>query len=591
VVQVDRQLVSSLHEPTSTPEPAIRYGSDVVVRILTQLGIRYAAFNPGFTFRGIHDSMVNFGPAPAIVECCHEEIAVAFAHGFAKAAHAPMSACVHDIVGLQHASMAIFNAWCDRVPMLVLGGTGPRDTTKRRIWDWLHTALVEGELVRPYVKWDDEPHNLASVPESLARAYRTACTRPCGPVYVNFDLSLQEDAVPDGYQPSALVGYTPPPPPAVPADELERVARHLAAAHAPVIVVDRVEDPTAVAALAETLAAPVLVYGYGNRVGLSTDHPLNVTGTEEHTLARADLVLALEVSDLYGVLYERSLETGASAPRAPHARIIHIGLDDLMVKGWVQDYQRLTPIDIPLVGDADRAARELAVLLKDRVDSSLGRAGAAAQAHAVVRQTWRDEAARRRTESGPVHPAALAAVVWDAVAGQDYCLVNDSSHGWARRLWNIADQDHHLGTSGGAGSGYGIGAAAGAALALRDSGKLIVNIQADGDLLYTPSALWTVAKYELPMLIVLDNNHSYFNSQNHARTVARQRGRPIAKWGIGTAIDAPNIDFCAMARSFGIWAEASVATARDLPAAVRSALDVVRTGRPALVDVSTIGQV
>jgi len=590
---VDRQIAPPRHEPAPSHESTIRYGSDVVVHVLTHLGIRYAAFNPGFTFRGIHDSMVNFGPAPEIIECCHEEIAVAFAHGFAKAAHAPMAACVHDIVGLQHASMAIFNAWCDRVPMLVLGGTGPRDTTKRRIWDWLHTALVEGELVRPYVKWDDEPHNLASVPESLARAYRTACTRPHGPVYVNFDLSLQEDPVPDGYRPPPIAGYPPPPAPAVPADELERVASLLAEARAPVIVVDSVEDPGAVAALAEVLGAPVLVFGYRHRVGFATDHPLNVNGAEEKVLAGADLVLALEVSDLYGALYDRSLETGASTPRAPHARVIHIGLDDLMVKGWIQDYQRLPPIDVPLVGDADRAARELAAVLKDRVDPSARRrrTEAAAQEHAAVRQAWHDEAARRRSESGPVHPAALAAAVWEAVKGQDYCLVNDSSHGWARRLWDIADTDHHLGSSGGAGSGYGMGAAAGAALALRGSGKLIVNIQADGDLLYTPSALWTVAKYDLPMLIILDNNHSYFNSQNHARTVARNRGRPVANWGIGTAIDVPNVDFCGMARSFGIWADASVATARDLPVAIRAALDVVRTGKPALVDVSTIGQV
>jgi thiamine pyrophosphate-dependent acetolactate synthase large subunit-like protein len=410
-------------------------------------------------------------------------------------------------------------------------------------------------------------------------------------VYVNFDLAIQEDAVPDGYTPPPLAGYAAAPPPAVPVDELERAARLLYEARAPVIVVDRVEDPGAVAALSEALGAPVLVYG--NRVGMATDHPFNLTGAEEETLAPADLVLALEVSDLYGVLYRRSPETGASAPRAAHARVIHIGLDDLMVKGWIQDYQRLTPVDVPLLGDPDRAARELAALLTDRVDASVRsrRAERAADAHAAVRQAWRAEARRWRNESGPIHPSALAAVIWEAVEGQEYCLANDSSHGWARRLWCIEHRDQHLGTSGGAGSGYGMAAAAGAALALRGSGTLVVNIQADGDLLYTPSALWTVAKYELPMLIVMDNNHSYFNSQNHARTVARHRGRPVANWGVATAIDAPEVDFCGMARAFGVWAERPVETAGDLPAAVRRALAVVRAGRPALVDAATIGQV
>jgi acetolactate synthase-1/2/3 large subunit len=576
---------------TATSEKTIRFGSDVIVHLLSQLGIRYAAFNPGFTFRGLHDSLVHLDRAPAIIECCHEEISVALAHGYAKAAHEPMVACVHDIVGLQHASMAIFNAWCDRVPMLVLGGTGPRDVTRRRIWDWLHTALVEGELVRQYVKWDDEPINLNSVPESIARAYRTALSRPCGPVYVNFDLTIQEDAVPDGYRPPVLAGYDPPPPPVVSADGLDFLARRLADAQAPVIVVDRVEDPDAVARLAETLGAPVLAYGHC--LGLRTDHPLNLTGGEAEVLARADFVLALEVGDLYGVLHRRSPETGASTPLAPHASVAHIGLGEFMVKGWVQDYQRLTPIDFPFVGDPDRAAVGLAAALEGRVDPSARavRTRRASETHVVLRQAWRDEADRRRNEPGPVHPAALAAAIWEIVDGQDYCLANDSSHGWARRLWNIERRDQHLGTSGGAGSGYGMGAAAGAALAFRNTGTLVVDIQADGDLLYTPSALWTVAKYGLPLLIIMDDNRSYFNSQNHARTVAERRGRPAANWGVGTAIDAPNVDFCGMARAFGVWAEEPAETARDLPAVLRRALDVVRSGRPALVDVLTVGAV
>ena len=264
-----------------------------------------------------------------------------------------------------------------------------------------------------------------------------------------------------------------------------------------------------------------------------------------------------------------------------------------MVKGWIQDYQRLTPVDYPFLGDPDASARALGSLVAHRVDASErdARMRRSAEMHLETRAAWRCEAGRVRRDSGPVRPAALAAAIWEALDGAAYCLANDSSHGWARRLWDIRHRCQHLGESGGGGLGYGLGAAAGAALALRGQDMIVVDIQADGDLLYTPAALWTIAKYTLPMLVVMDNNRSYFNSQNHARTVAAYRSRPTANWGVGTMIEGPPIDFSGMARSFGVWGEGPVETAAGLPAALRRALDVVRSGRPALVDVLTAGAV
>ncbi len=173
-------------------------GSDVIVDLLHASGIEYAACNPGATFRGLHDSIVNYGDnhMPELIECCHEEISVAIAHGYAKATGKIMAALIHNIVGLQHASMAIFNAWCDRAPVLTLGATGPMDTDLRRPWiDWIHTALVQGNLVRDYVKWDDQPHTVANIPESFLRALRIAQTDPEGPVYVCYDAGLQEEVL------------------------------------------------------------------------------------------------------------------------------------------------------------------------------------------------------------------------------------------------------------------------------------------------------------------------------------------------------------------------------------------------------------
>ncbi len=241
------------------------YGSDVIVEMLGRLGIQYAALNPGASFRGIHDSLVNFAKnqRPQIIECLHEEISVALAHGYAKASGKPMAALLHDIVGLQHASMAVFNAWCDRAPILLLGGGGPMDLTKRRPWiDWIHTAQVQGALVRDYVKWDDQPVGLASVPESLLRADRVARTDPPGPVYVCFDADLQEEEIGEMPPLPDPARYAPPEPPVPPEDRLEELAAWLVDAEFPVIVAEYAgrnpETVPALADLAESLGAPVL---------------------------------------------------------------------------------------------------------------------------------------------------------------------------------------------------------------------------------------------------------------------------------------------------------------------------------------------
>jgi len=217
------------------------YGSDVVVDLMKAFDIEYAAFNPGATFRGIHDSIVNYGGnyKPEVIFCCHEEISVALAHGYAKAKGKPMIAIVHNIVGLQHASMAIFNAWCDRVPIIVLGGTGPMDTTRRRPRiDWIHTALVQGNQVRDYVKWDDQPYNLACVPESFIRGYRIATTEPMAPIYINYDADIQEDAVTTPIEMPDISRFAPPAPMQANPEALRQAAELLVNAKSPLIIAD-----------------------------------------------------------------------------------------------------------------------------------------------------------------------------------------------------------------------------------------------------------------------------------------------------------------------------------------------------------------
>ena len=158
--------------------------------LLRALDIPYIALTPGASFRGLHDSLVNYlgNTRPEMLLCVHEENAVALAHGYARVTGKPLAVALHANVGLMHATMAIFNAWCDRVPIVMLGGVGPLDAMKRRPWvDWIHTSRDLGALIRGYIKWDDLPGSVPAALESIVRAHRIAMTQPRGPTYVALD--------------------------------------------------------------------------------------------------------------------------------------------------------------------------------------------------------------------------------------------------------------------------------------------------------------------------------------------------------------------------------------------------------------------
>jgi acetolactate synthase I/II/III large subunit len=571
------------------------YGSDLIVDVLRDLGIDYAALNPGATFRGLHDSLVNYGgnERPGIIQCCHEEIAVAVAHGYAKAAGKPMAAIVHNVVGLQHASMAIFNAWCDRVPMLVLGGTGPMAVEKRRPWiDWIHTALVQGNQVRDYVKWDDQPASLPSVPEAIIRGHRIALTEPQGPVYLCFDAELQEMVLPEPIPVPDVTRYAPPSAVQADASALDRAASLLRAAERPVIIAQYLgRNPATVAdlvRLAERLAAPVIDLFEHGRFNFPSTHPLDLTGAEGELLASADVVLGLDVLDLHGALARADRLTRRSEPILPEsAKVIHITLSELGHRSWVTSYQRLAPTDVPILADTAVALPALVALLSGQADSPIRRARAEQlrARHDALRRDART-ACEESWNDRPIAPSRLASEVWDVLRGEDWVLANGTLDGWARTLWEWTRPDQYLGGSGGAGLGYSAGASIGIALAHRGTGRVCVDLQPDGDLLYTPSALWTAAHHGIPLLFVICNNRSYFNDENHQALVARARNRPVENRVVGIRIEDPAVDFAGMARAFGVHGEGPVEDPALIAPAVRRALRVVKEEqRPAVVDV------
>ncbi|MFQ5683916.1 MAG: thiamine pyrophosphate-binding protein [Candidatus Binatia bacterium] len=574
------------------------FGSDVIVDLMKAFDIEYAAFNPGATFRGIHDSIVNYGGnyRPEVIFCCHEEISVALAHGYAKAKGRPMIAIAHNIVGLQHASMAIFNAWCDRVPVIVLGGTGPMDNTRRRPRiDWIHTALVQGTQIRDYVKWDDQPFSLSCVPESFIRGYRIATTEPMAPVYINYDADLQEDRVKESAEIPDVGRFAPPAPVQANPEALRRAAEILVEAKSPLIIADCMgRHPKAVSSLmelAELLAIPVM--DKGNRFNFPNTHPLDVTGGTREVLQKADVILALDVLDLYGSLTTVNRTTRVCEYITDSSlKIIHISMNDMLVRSWAEDYQVLQAVDVPICADTSVAVPELTrhcrqIIEKDRKkkEGIEKRFNAVKERHDSLRTKWLTEA-HDQADRKEISTAFLAQELGEAIKKENWVLVNGTSNGWARRLWDWTQPNQYLGGSGGAGLGYGMGAAIGAALAFLGSGKLCVNIQADGDLLMTASSLWTAAHHKIPLLTVMHNNQSFYNSEEHGIQIAKFRKRPIENAGIGTHVDDPVVNFAKMAESFGVHAEGPIQTTSELRPAIQRALKYVNEKKlPALVDV------
>ncbi|MCW2864203.1 MAG: gcl [Actinoallomurus sp.] len=570
------------------------WGSDVMVDAMRALGLPYVSLNPGSSFRGLHDSLVNHAGDEMEMICCpHEKIAIGVAHGYAKATGKPMGVVLHNVVGLLHGAMGIYYAHIDRAPVVVLGGSGPATHDQRRPnIDWIHSANVQGNAVRDYTKWDHEPRSVADVPATLARAYRIAMSEPRGPVYVALDAGLQEDPLDE---PVTLPDFsrlgTPSsigPDPAA----LRRLAELLCAARRPVIIPGFAgRDPAAfglLTELAELIGAGV--DDMGIRLNFPNRHPQCVTGTD--AVDRADCVLFLDVKDMGKPTQRLDSTTRTITSRlAPGTTVLDLGFNDLGLSSWSEDYAALLETDAQVTADTVVALPMLVELCRelvgaddaDRTGRRRAHVAELAALHADRRASWEAEAARRAEES-PVSTARLAAEVWDVVKDHDWVLTAGTAAEWARRLWDFDAPHRHPGRQ--LGTATQIGISLGVALAHRGTGRLVVDLQPDGDLMFDAGALWVASYYRLPMLVVMYNNRAYYNDWEHQERLARQRGTPLERASIGMEIDEPAPDFAALARSFGWYAEGPVDEPGKVGAAVRRAADrVLATGLPALVDV------
>ena len=548
--------------------------------MLRALDIPYLALNPGASYRGLHDSIVNYlgNTQPQMLLCLHEESAVAIAHGYAKASGRMMGVVLHSNVGLMHGSMAIFNAWCDRVPMLILGATGPWDAAKRRPWiDWIHTSSDQGALVRDYTKWDNQPASVPAAYEALLRAVQIADTAPRGPTYVNLDAALQESrigplpALPD-------VSRFQAPPSVLPDRKLiDEAAKLLSGSKNPVILAGRVSRSEAGwkarVALAEKLQARVFT-DIKTPAAFPTDHPLHAAPpatfpdeASKKVLKEADVVLSLDWVDTMGMLKA----AWGDAPIG--SKVIRVSADAHSHRGWSMDYQGLPPSDVYMMCEPDVAVPMLLAAVRGRPAAVVPKKDSQAQ------------------EDQAVSIRALARAFNELTEGMDVCI-SKLPLGWNGSYRHFRHPMDYLGADGGGGVGAGPGLTVGAALALRDSEqdtkRMVAGIMGDGDFLMGVTAVWTATHYKVPCLMIVANNRSFYNDELHQERVAKERGRPVENKWIGQRIDEPDIDLAAMGRAQGAVGIGPVQELSQLKPALEQAIAQVKKGAVCVVDVRVV---
>jgi thiamine pyrophosphate-dependent acetolactate synthase large subunit-like protein len=569
-----------------------RPGSDFMLDVIKTLDIDYVFTNPASSCRGLHDSIVTYGDnkKPELITAMHEESATAMSHGYFKVAGKPAIAMCHGTVGLQHATMGIYNAWCDRVPIIMMTGNS-RDANQRRPdVPTVHSVQDPALMVRDMLKWDDQPGSLQHFAESLVRAYRIAMTPPHEPVLIVLDTDLQEMGTEDTSL--HIPKFAIPAPPAGESNAVREVARLLVAAERPVIVADRVARSEAgvksLVQLAEALNATVI--DQGGRMNFPNLHPLYARGTG--AVAQADVILGLELTDFFGTVNEfiDSAEAQQSSRLRAGAKLVSIGSGDVFIHSNYQDFQRYQAVDIAIAADAEATLPSLVEAVKVEITPArravIEKRGQAAQAgYAQAKDRMRADAAAAAWNASPVSSARLCAELWPHIRNEDWALVGRALGGWPQRMWNFDKHYQAIGGAGGAGVGYNLPAAVGAALAHKEHGRFAVNIQPDGDCMYAPGAIWTLAHHKIPMLTIMNNNRAYHQEVMHLQRMAAWRQRRMDRWHIATTIRDPYVSFAKLADAMGVAGIGPIENPNDLGAALKKGVDIVKSGEPVVIDV------
>jgi thiamine pyrophosphate-dependent acetolactate synthase large subunit-like protein len=581
--QIERDA-GDVRPPAVTARAVMRPASDLMVQVLKDLGIEYVAANPGSSFEGLQESVINYGnppnQMPEFITALHEESAVTMSHAYAKATGKPMCAMLHGTIGVQHGAMSIYQAYYDRTPVLLIAGLDKNFIPA-------HSAQDMAGMVRSFTKWDAQPKTVEEALVALQRAYREAITPPMGPTLVVMDSDLQKEEARDLKVPA----YTPPTITGVDSSTAREIATSLLAANNPHINVGRLRTPEGVAQavqLAELVGASTTTAATSGPMSFPQGHPLcgqGANATYDYTLGLEsggtvslrgpDLKTILATRDPYGIgfggLAQGTRFGGRGAANANNSRTIDVDAEASLAPIIEQVRMQMTP-------DKQRLIRERAT--KHASANHTARVEALTAAIEQKKAGW---------EASPISTARIYAELWPLIENEDWCLSSPSSFsgGHNAQLWVHNKPYSYLGGQGAGGMGYGAPASVGAALAAKSRGRLVVNIQTDGDMNYAPGVLWTAQHHQLPMLTIMHNNRAWHQELMFVEYMCGVRGRGTDRGWIGTSLRDPFIDYKTMAAAYGMAGEGPISDPTLLSAALKRGIASVKKGRPYMIDVIT----
>ncbi len=570
--------------PPATTRPVQRAvnrpGSDLMVQVLKDLGIEYIAGNPGSSFEGLQESVINYGNPPnrmpEFITALHEESAVTMAHGYGKATGVPMAAFLHGTIGVQHAAMSIYQAYYDRTPAVLIAG---RDLG----FIAAHSANDMAGMVRSFTKWDAQPKTLAETLVALQRAYDEAITPPMGPTLVVIDIEHQKEEARD----MKIPAHTPPRITGVDASQAREIAKGLLDAGNLRIAVGRLRTPEGVkqaVQLAELVGASTSTAATQGPMSFPQRHPLCGPGAS----TAYDYTLGLEAQGAQTSIVGPGLATllardpgnigfGGITPapgrseRPASGRALEADAEASLPSIIEEVRRQMTPDKQRLV--KERTAKHAAANQQARID-------ALQQALEQKKAGW---------DASPISTARIYAELWPLIMHEDWCLSSPSAFSGAHntQLWDHDKPYSYLGGQGAGGMGYGAPASVGAALAAKARGRIVINVQTDGDLNYAPGVLWTTVHHQLPMLTIMHNNRAWHQELMFVEYMCGVRGRGGDRGHIGTTLRDPFIDYRTIAAGYGMAGEGPITDPSKLSAALKRGVASVKRGEPYLIDVIT----
>jgi thiamine pyrophosphate-dependent acetolactate synthase large subunit-like protein len=572
--------------PPAVTRTITRPGSDLMVQTVRDLGIEYAAANPGSSFEGLQESFINYGNPPnrmpEWITALHEESAVTMAHGYGKAEGKPMLAVLHGTIGIQHAAMSIYQAYYDRTPVLMIAGNDP---------DFIaaHTAHDMAGMVRSYTKWDAEPKTVDEALVAIQRAYNEAITPPMGPTLVVIGTEIQKENAPTAKIPA----YKPPEFPTIDSTRAKEIAKALLDAQNPRIAVGRLRTPEGVnraVELAELVGASTSTAATNGPMSFPQRHSLCGPGAD----TSYDYTLGLEAPAAQVYIQGPNLAKVAASRDTTNIGFGGIngggGFGGRGGRGGAPAGTRLeadAEASLPLI--IEQVRQQITGDQKARIqERATKHARANHEAH-VTALTQAVEAKKAGWNGSPVSTARIYAELWPLIRNEDWCLASPSnfSGGHNVQLWEHNKPYSYLGGQGAGGMGYGAPACVGAALAAKTRNRIVVNVQTDGDLNYAPGVLWTAVHHKLPMLTVMHNNRAWHQEYMFIEYMAGVRGRGAQNAHVGSTLREPFLDYAKMAAGYGMASEGPISDPTKLTAALQRGLASAKRGEPYLIDVIT----